>query len=231
MTLAYWFSRDGQAQHGSETYEVGLTYEVEGTVVPCRRGLHASPHPADALWHAWAATTVDLVELGGTVVAHGDHAGTPDKLVASRRRHIARVAAAPLLRRYVGWCALSVAHLWACPETVRRYLRATAEGEWGEEGGAEDTRRREVAHLLTGDQGPIRDTPARRAAHVAWVATRRGHVSTEAVIVACYARDALHGHPRLFVTGAGGEAAYAATVTAQRAYFEGLVRAAFEGAV
>jgi len=71
----------------------GVWLEHRGKAVLCAQGLHASEHPYDALKYA-PGTTLCLVEMGGTIV-RGD-----DKLVATKRRIIARIDAEPLLRLF-----------------------------------------------------------------------------------------------------------------------------------
>jgi len=116
---AYWFSSHGVAQHGDFVpFLVGQTYNVEGEIHPCDNGLHASEHPSDALFYSiHDNTTLDLVELGGTIVGSNG-----DKHAASERTHIKRIDASNLLMEYARWCALSVVHFWECPDVVRKYL-------------------------------------------------------------------------------------------------------------
>jgi hypothetical protein len=72
------------------------------------------------------------VSYGGRV------AEQDDKGVSSERTILASIDATQLLRRFAADQALSVAHLWAMPETVREYLTtldestraAAAEAAW-----------------------------------------------------------------------------------------------------
>ena len=85
-------------------------------VVMCRSGLHASLHVADALKYA-PGNTLCLVEMGGKIIR------SDDKVVASRRKIIARFDATDLLRADARASALSVIHLWEAPDVVLRYLQ------------------------------------------------------------------------------------------------------------
>lgn len=121
---AYWFSKDGVSNQGSR-YEVGKTYRVTGEIVPCQNGLHGSEHPSDALAYAGCAT-LDLVELSGAVVPHGNPV---DKCAARKRKHLARIDATELLRAHARWCALQVIHLWKAPAVIREYLETGDESK------------------------------------------------------------------------------------------------------
>ena len=118
---AYWFSKNGLTQQGSTCYEVRPEpYHQNGRIEPCENGLHASEHPLEALCFAQGSNlTLDRVELGGTIVAHGD---PPDKYAASERTHLKRIPADPILKEFARWCALQVTHLWDCPPEVKQYL-------------------------------------------------------------------------------------------------------------
>ena len=93
----------------------GEWLEHTGPLVLCESGLHASRNPFDALRYAPGATLC-LVEVDGEIIE------ADDKLVARRRRIIARRDATTMLRKFACKQALSVAHLWAMPEIVRQYL-------------------------------------------------------------------------------------------------------------
>ena len=87
----------------------------DGPLVLCQTGLHASLDPWDALTYA-PGPMLCRVELAGAMV-HGD-----DKLVASRRRIVARVDATVLCRDFARACAREVLPLWDAPKVVCRYL-------------------------------------------------------------------------------------------------------------
>jgi hypothetical protein len=119
--IAYWFFgtslRDGRAVPAD-----GEWLEHVGTVKPCVSGLHASPSLYDALRYG-VGSNVALVELGGTIVPHGDPI---DKYAASRRRIIQRRDGIPFLDDFARWCALQVVDLIVAPEkdiaVIRRWL-------------------------------------------------------------------------------------------------------------
>ena len=72
--------------------EVGVTHEVEGELVPCKNGLHASKRLIDALQYApgnvlWLVDVEDCVEGG-------------DKLCARKRTYLAEFDAEDLLREF-----------------------------------------------------------------------------------------------------------------------------------
>jgi hypothetical protein len=93
----------------------GEWLEHAGPIKICRSGLHASRHVADAMQHA-PGTTLCYVELGDIAEEQDD------KVVARRRKIIARFDATDLLRADARASALSVIHLWKAPDVVRKYL-------------------------------------------------------------------------------------------------------------
>ena len=95
---------------------LGVTHEVGGDIALCKRGLHASVKPLDALQYA-PGPIIWRVELSGNVLT-GD-----DKRCATRRAYVAGgVDVTDTLRLFARRCALDVAHLWDMPEILRRYL-------------------------------------------------------------------------------------------------------------
>jgi hypothetical protein len=112
--IAYHFVAD-KLRDGRAIPPDGEWLEHTGKIEMCRAGLHASLHVADALKYAPGATLC-LVELGGEIQT-GD-----DKLVASKRRIIARFDATEVLRKDARDSALSVIHLWGAPTVVKQYL-------------------------------------------------------------------------------------------------------------
>ena len=98
----------------------GEWLEHKAPLIMCESGLHASEHPFDALSYA-PGQTLCLVELDGEYIRDAD------KIVASRRRILRRLDAAPLLHEFARWCALQVIHLWDAPPVVREYLETGRE--------------------------------------------------------------------------------------------------------
>lgn len=87
----------------------------EGDIAICASGLHASSCPFDALKYA-PGHTLCLVDVDEVIERHND------KLVARRRRIVARLDAGPLLWAFARACARDGLHLWSAPDVVRRYL-------------------------------------------------------------------------------------------------------------
>jgi hypothetical protein len=100
---------------GSPIPKDGEWLRYRGKVRMCEAGLHASRHVADALNYAPGATLC-LVDMSRDIVE------SDDKLVARCRRIVARFDATELLFADARASALSVAHLWDMPDTVRQYL-------------------------------------------------------------------------------------------------------------
>jgi hypothetical protein len=100
---------------GSPIPPDGEWLEFKGKLEMCATGLHASREPFDALQYA-PSETLCLVECAGEVI-EGD-----DKLVCSKRRIVARMDAAEMLRYFARMQAMSVVHLWDAPEVVLDYL-------------------------------------------------------------------------------------------------------------
>jgi hypothetical protein len=119
-TLLAWHFFGDRLRDGSPIPPDGEWLEVEPPIELCVRGLHASLEPFDALQYA-PGPTLARVEVAGDIVI-GD-----DKLVATRRRIIARIDATELLRADARASALSVAHLWDMPPIVREYLETGRE--------------------------------------------------------------------------------------------------------
>jgi hypothetical protein len=113
-TIAYHFVAD-KLRDGRAIPPNGEWLEHTGEIEMCTAGLHASLHVADALKYAPGAMLC-LVELDGEIGV-GD-----DKVVASKRRIIARFDATELLRADARASALSVIHLWNAPAVVKQYL-------------------------------------------------------------------------------------------------------------
>lgn len=120
--IGYHFTTD-KLRDGRPVPPVGEWLEHDGPVVPCKSGLHASEHPADALQYA-PGNLMHLVEVEGDIKTHGDHV---DKVAGRRRKIIATIDAEPILRAYARWCALQVVDLWKCPEIVLTYLETGRE--------------------------------------------------------------------------------------------------------
>jgi len=93
----------------------GAWLEHAGPLELCESGLHASEDVFDAVRYA-PGSVLCRVEVDGTILRD------TDKLVASRRRIVARMDATDLLRLFARQCASDVLHLWDAPDVVRQYL-------------------------------------------------------------------------------------------------------------
>jgi hypothetical protein len=144
----------------------GEWLEHAGPIKICRSGLHASRHVADAMQHA-PGTTLCYVELGDIAEEQDD------KVVARRRKIIARFDATDLLRADARASALSVIHLWKAPDVVRKYL------ETGDEALRVEARKDAGAYAAA--------THAAHAADAAYAATHAAHAADDA---AAHAADA-----------------------------------------
>ena len=87
----------------------------DGPLVLCAMGLHASLDPLDALSYA-PGPVLCRVELAGTML-YGN-----DKVVARRRRIVARRDMTDALKLFARECASDALHLWDAPRVVRDYL-------------------------------------------------------------------------------------------------------------
>lgn len=125
----YWhfLAADGRMTYTNKLVEVGKTYRIEGEVVLCKRGLHASARALDALKYA-PGPVVCLVTLGG-IVLH-----SKDKSVAQERTVLAMVDATAVLHEFACWCAEQALALVGETDprsveaiaTKRRWLRGEA---------------------------------------------------------------------------------------------------------
>jgi hypothetical protein len=113
----YHFTGD-TLRDGRPIPEVGEWLIHEGEVAPCEVGLHASPHPFDALLYA-PGNRLHKVVLRKGLKSHGDPI---DKYVGKERKIIASIDAEKLLRDFARWSALKVIHLWDAPDVVKQFL-------------------------------------------------------------------------------------------------------------
>jgi hypothetical protein len=196
-TIAYHFVAD-KLRDGRAIPPDGVWLEHTGKVEMCESGLHASLHVADALKYAPGATLC-LVELGGEIQT-GD-----DKLVASKRRIIARFDATELLRKDARDSALSVIHLWKAPAVVKRYLEIGGESLRIEAQSAADAAAYAAAAYAAADAAAYAAYAAAYAADAAYAAAARAAAADAAADAAAYAARAA-----AYVADAARAAAYAA---------------------
>ncbi|MFA5626128.1 MAG: hypothetical protein WC965_01420 [Thiohalomonadaceae bacterium] len=129
--LAWHFLHPGgKLRTGEPAPPDGEWLRVEGTLVPCAWGLHASERVIDALKYTTPiknGAVLCRVELRGEVQAHGDPV---DKLVARERKILWRLSAEEtenVLREFARWAALQVINLWNAPDVVREFLETGKE--------------------------------------------------------------------------------------------------------
>ena len=95
----YFLKEDRKLRYAPYTpVEPGQVLRVEGPLELCRRGLHASIRPLDALRYA-PGSIVCRVEMGGDII-HGD-----DKLCASERKTLWVADATNALHEFACLCA------------------------------------------------------------------------------------------------------------------------------
>lgn len=111
--------------------EPGQVLRVEGEIVPCHHGLHASVDILDALQYA-PGHIITRVDCRGTIVEHGG-----DKIACSERECLWGVDGEDVLRRFV--------RLWYAPDVVRRYLRT---GDESLRAAARDRQRRRLVAMV-----------------------------------------------------------------------------------
>jgi hypothetical protein len=117
MTILAWhfIGTDRLMAHTGTPIVAGETYRVDGPVILCEHGLHASERIIDALYFA-PGPIVCRVAMSGEIVT-GDN-----KCAATKRRVIWMDDATDILRAFARQCAMDVAHLWDMPDVVRQYL-------------------------------------------------------------------------------------------------------------
>jgi hypothetical protein len=131
-TLAWWFcapDADGVVRlpHGDgRVVKVGETLSVEGQIIACERGLHASVRPLDALQYAPGAT-VCRVEVWGDVQRE------KDKIAGRHRKVLWMADANAALRLFACDCAEEACRVAKCTDdrslTAIRVARLYAEGK------------------------------------------------------------------------------------------------------
>jgi hypothetical protein len=161
MKAWYFAPIDRKLGHGDgREIALGRTHVVEGPIVLCEHGLHASRDILDALSYASGPVLYE-VELSDEIV-EGD-----DKLAASERTYLrGGVDLSEVLCAFARWCALSVAHLWKMPEIVRRYLETGDESLRAAAGAAADAAASDAA------SDAARDAAWAAAWAAAWDAAR-----------------------------------------------------------
>ena len=116
---AWYFAPDDMrlANGDNRPIVVGESLTVEGPLVLCEHGLHASRRAIDALGFATSNVVTRVLCCGDILEAEDG-----DKLCCTERYTVAAADAEQVLRAWSRWCALEVAHLWDMPDVVRQYL-------------------------------------------------------------------------------------------------------------
>jgi hypothetical protein len=83
---------------GTPAPKAGETLKMDGEIIPCKRGYHASVNPLDACYFA-PGSYITRVKLGGTIKRHGGN-----KVVASERTILYGFEASRVLRLFACWC-------------------------------------------------------------------------------------------------------------------------------
>ena len=115
--ICYHFT-NSTLRDGKPIPPIGEWLVFDGKPVPCECGLHASPDAFDALQYA-PGETLHQVELGGIIKEHGNPI---NKFAAQKRKIVASIDAAPVMRLFARRVALDVIHLWDAPPIVKEYL-------------------------------------------------------------------------------------------------------------
>ena len=114
--LAYWFCAGDTLPYGDgRPIVAGESHSVDGEIVLCGNGLHASEHPFDVLKYT-PGPYLWRVECSGEIKCGGD------KLVCSTRKYLKRIDATALCREFARKQALAVIDKWDAPAVVRQYL-------------------------------------------------------------------------------------------------------------
>jgi hypothetical protein len=181
--LAWWFCAADKLPHGDgRPVVVGETHDVEGEIVPCERGLHASARLIDALKYA-EGPILYRVRLSGTVKSESD------KLAASRRTYLWRIDATRVL------------HLFACDVAEEALARA----------GNPDPRSVEAIRVKRAwVDGKATDAQLDAARAAAWAAARDAARAAARAAAWAAARDAARAAARAAARDAARDAARAA---------------------
>jgi hypothetical protein len=140
----------------------GQILRHRGPLKLCKKGLHASVRPLDALGYA-PGTMICRVECSGEVVHGGD------KLVCSRRRVLWAKDASRVLHEFAIWCAEEALEKVKDPDP--KSLRAIEIKKLWLDGKATDEELK-AARIAAGDDawGAAKHTAREAAWHAAWYA-------------------------------------------------------------
>ncbi len=171
--IGWYFSRENKklGYGDGRNIKLGQTHKLNGKLILCEYGLHASKNILSALNYA-PGSVIWKVKLSGEII-HGD-----DKSAATERTYLeGGIDITNVLRKFARMCALDVIHLWAAPEITIEYLKkgkeelraAAWEAAWDAAGDAA----RDAARDATGDAAWAAARAAAWAAcDAAWDAAR-----------------------------------------------------------
>ena len=94
----HFLPEDGRTRYSHQPVRVGGVLKIDGPLVICDRGLHASARALDALKYA-PGLIVCLVEL------RGERIDDSDKSCAMQRKCLAKIDATKTLHLFACWCA------------------------------------------------------------------------------------------------------------------------------
>jgi hypothetical protein len=163
LSTIYYHFTGSMLRDGRTIPPTGEWLVFDGTPEPCECGLHASPDAFDALQYA-PGGLLHQVELGGTILPHGDPV---DKFAAQKRKIIATIDATDIMRPFARRVALDVIHLWEAPAIVREYLETGDESKRDAAWAAARDAARDAAWAAA------RDAAWDAAAHAAWDAKQK----------------------------------------------------------
>jgi len=227
MKAYYFATKDRKLRYGDDRpIKVGETHTVEGDIVLCGNGLHASRRVIDALEYAPGEILYE-VELSGTIVKG------LGKVAASSRKYIKEVDCTEILKSFARKQALINIEL------IKPYVLMTEDYElivWYLETGDEllaayaaDAASREAyvttAAAYAADAASREaDAAAYAAAYAADAASREAYVTTAAAYAAdaaAYVADAA-----AYAADAASREAYAADAASREAYAAAYAREA-----
>lgn len=118
MKAWYFSTTEKKLRYGdNRKIKLGVTHEIEGKPVLCKKGLHGSVDILDALSYA-PSNVVWLVNLDGSMDKGSD------KIAAQKRTYLkGGIDISETLREFARWCALEVIDLWDAPDVVIQYLK------------------------------------------------------------------------------------------------------------
>jgi len=181
----WWFSKSCKLPYGDgRPVQVGITHTVEPPLELCRRGLHLSVNPLDALGYA-RGLIVWRVKASGEIITGNN------KLVCSERTYVAGgIDVSGVLQKFIRLCVLDAKCLWDAPDVLIRYLRT------GNKSLQEDALKAAIDAVIknTGFGTPASITKVAanavaRGTDIRWIATYVAETSATLIARACSIDD------------------------------------------